>query len=94
MILTLKKASQGVTKSKNRPVKVAFWLFLLQLYEVPMTQHPRVMDSRHPYGGLSTGTLQYLCLKTDDVFKRLQESVEKAVEPRGEVLLNGSRLNL
>ena len=52
------------------------------------------MDSRHPYGGLSTGTLQYLCLKTDDVFKRLQESVEKAVEPRGEVLKHVSRLNL
>ena len=62
--------------------------------EVPMTQHPRVMDSRHPYGGLSTGTLQYLCLKTDDVFKRLQESVEKAVEPRGEVLINVSRFDL
>ena len=33
---------------------------------------------RHPYGGLSTGALQFLCLKTEDVRQKLQGLVEKA----------------
>lgn len=33
---------------------------------------------RHAYGGLSTGTMQFLCLKTDDVFQELQESLDQA----------------
>lgn len=32
----------------------------------------------HPYGGFSTGTLQYLCLKTEDVFSKLEGNLEKA----------------
>eukprot|EP00435_Cladocopium_sp_Y103_P073486 s200_g43.t2 len=33
----------------------------------------------HPYGGLSTGTLQYLCLQSGEIFSKLQENVEKVL---------------
>ncbi|CAK9054336.1 Dynein axonemal heavy chain 9 (Axonemal beta dynein heavy chain 9) (Ciliary dynein heavy chain 9), partial [Durusdinium trenchii] len=33
----------------------------------------------HAYGGLSTGTMQFLCLKTDDVFQELQESLDQVL---------------
>ncbi|CAJ1435927.1 unnamed protein product [Effrenium voratum] len=33
----------------------------------------------HPYGGLSTGALQFLCLKTEDVRQKLQGLVEKVL---------------
>lgn len=33
----------------------------------------------HPYGGLSTGALQYLCHQSGEIFAKLQETVEKVL---------------